>query len=134
MSNPRNESYIRASLKAAIGPFGSGVSRTPLDANYWLPTREEFQQFATRNDVDDREYVVGKHDCENFALSLMAHAQTQLGYNGVGLVLDWSSQHAYNIVVYDDGGVMLFEPQSDSFIPPTGDDDQHRMDNADIVL
>ena len=37
----------------------------------------------------------------------------RFGLNNVGLVIDYSGGHAYNIIIFKDGSVKLFEPQTD---------------------
>ena len=44
-----------------------------------------------------------------------AMVDRRFGLNNVGLVIDWSGGHAYNIIVFKDGTVKIFEPQSDSW-------------------
>lgn len=63
----------------------------------------------------------------------MSNVQAKHGVTSIGLVLDWSGSHAYNIFVYNDGSVKLFEPQDDRFIDPDSDD-KYAFDNVDIII
>ena len=59
--------------------------------------------------------LTDRHACENFAFSLKAAADENIS-NQVGLVVDYEAGHAYNVVVWPDGGWNVLEPQSDTFV------------------
>lgn len=40
------------------------------------------------------------------------------GLNNVGIVIDNSGRHAYNVVICKDGTAELLEPQSDTWVTP----------------
>jgi len=57
--------------------------------------------------------------------------------NTVGVVIDWSGGHAYNIVYLEDGSVFLYEPQTGDrpeVGDALGDDESYTMDNVDIFF
>ena len=91
------------------------IDRYPLDAKYWVCDREEFNKIVKWDWTDNKKYVAEKYDCDNFAFSFKAMVDRRFGVNNVGLVIDYSGGHAYNIIVFNDGTVRLFEPQTDKW-------------------
>ncbi len=91
------------------------------DRWYELVDRDTMDRIVGEDVVDALEYV--KQDdwfvCNHFAFVFAALVKLKY-YIDVGVVLDFHAAHAYNIFVYPDGGVQLFEPQSDTF-NPSGD-------------
>ena len=92
--------------------LGAEIIRLPLGAEFRLTDKDSFIEFIAYNWVDSYEYHKFFR-CGNFAISFKADSD-QWGVNQVGIVLDYQSSHAYNIVVFPDGKVMLLEPQSDN--------------------
>ena len=85
-----------------------------VDGTYWMTDQNNFLNIVYWDWVDTREYIVDRWDCDNYALAFKSRIEQYFGLNQVGLVLDWESRHAYNLVIFPDGIVMLFEPQQDS--------------------
>jgi hypothetical protein len=56
-----------------------------------------------------------------------------MGINTVGVVIDWSGAHAYNILMTADGTVNLYEPQG-GYIAEPGGEDRHTFENVTILL
>jgi len=70
--------------------------------------------------------------CENFAFTFKALVDRVYGLNQVGLVIDWSGGHGYNVIVFADGEVWFFEPQNDQTVSiGTG---IYKMERADILI
>jgi len=90
----------------------ANVIRLPLGKEFQLTDKDTFIDFIAWDWVDSFEYHKF-YRCGNFTISFKASAD-QWGVNQVGIVLDYKSGHAYNIVVFPDGKVMLLEPQSDN--------------------
>ena len=89
--------------------------RYHLDSTYWTCTKKEFLKIVDYNNINERKYIGQRFDCDNFALSFKSQVSIDFGLNNVGLVIDYSGGHAYNIVIFSNGDVELFEPQNDSF-------------------
>ena len=87
-----------------------GLSSAPQ----WLPYREE------------------RYDCEDFAFSFQALAALIGGVNTVGVVIDWSDSHAYNVIVDANGGVVFYEPQDDH--PIRIGSDGYAADDVTVVF
>ena len=86
------------------------------DSKYHIPTMDYFLGFIHANMVNERGYVAEWWDCDKYARHIFSIAPEEWDINSIGLVIDWSSGHAYNSVIFPEGNVMLLEPQTDSLI------------------
>lgn len=129
----RGSQYITDELDAYIPHFGDGVRRIPLDADYECAWRPDVQHYLAHSWGDEFEYVRDAYDCENFALRLKGLADRH-GFNNIGVVIDWSSSHAYNIAVYPgNNSPDLIEPQSDTMLDPD-DGDMYDLDHGVVLI
>ena len=92
--------------------LGAAIVRLPLGLEFQLTDKDTFIDFIAWDWVDSFEYHKF-YRCGNFAISFKASAD-QWGVNQVGIVLDYKSGHAYNIVIFPNRKVMLLEPQQDN--------------------
>jgi len=99
-------------VQETLVALGADIVRLPLGREFQLTDKDTFVDFIAWDWVDSFEYHKF-YRCGNFAVSFKASAD-QWGVNQVGIVLDYKSGHAYNLVVFPDGKVMLLEPQSDN--------------------
>ena len=90
--------------------------RINLDNKYWVCDKIEFQKVVDANTIDEKKYIVDKFDCDNFAFAFKAQVAMQYNLNNVGLVIDHSGGHAYNVVVFSNSSAQLFEPQNDRWV------------------
>ena len=90
-----------------------GMEIFALDNKYQVTTQKDMKKIIDCDWTDNKKYVAEKYDCDNFAFSFKAMVDRRFGVNNVGLVIDYSGGHAYNIIVFNDGSVRLFEPQTD---------------------
>ena len=104
-----HKDMLKRDVSKAIG----GAKMTWLDNKYVAVSEKEFQKIIDWDWTDNKKYVAEKYDCDNFAFSFKAMVDRRFGVNNVGLVIDYSGGHAYNIIVFNDGSVRLFEPQTD---------------------
>ena len=100
-------------VQQVIDGMNLGIVRLPLDQTYYLTNQSNFLNIVAWDWVDTLDYIKEKHDCENFAFLFKSHIDTYFQLNQVGLVIDYKSGHAYNLVIYPNGKVMVLEPQSD---------------------
>ena len=98
-------------VQGVLSGYKANVIRLPLGPEFRLTNKSNFMEFVAWDWVDQFEYHKF-YRCGNFAISFKAHAD-QFGINQVGIVLDYQGGHAYNIVIFPDGNVMLLEPQND---------------------
>jgi hypothetical protein len=95
---------------------GGLIAWFPLDSQYFAVSLEEFKKIISWDWTDHLHYEINSFDCENFAFYFASRVARMFGINAVGIVLDYSSAHAYNLVILKDSqGVrwMLYEPQTD---------------------
>jgi len=121
----------------AVNPYlkehADSGTRLPLDGEYWTTSADGFDTIRNEDLTDKRPYKSAKYDCENFALTFMSNAQSKYGVTTIGLVIDWSGGHAYNMIVFDDGTVKLFEPQNDNFVEP-GSKDRFAFKRVRVII
>ena len=110
----KDGSWISSQLMRA-GFVGGEVKRLHLDSKYWVCTKKDFQNWIEWDWTNGKRYISEEYDCDNFAFSFKARCDRKIGINAVGLVIDYSGGHAYNLVVFSDVAPELFEPQNDSW-------------------
>lgn len=113
----RDGYWMTSKLNAFVGPDRS-MSWRQLDRVYWTVTRKEFEAILAADWTDRKRYEKERYDCDNFAFAVKSEIAQAHGINSIGIVIDDSAQHAYNIVVFSDGEVVLFEPQTDKVVAP----------------
>jgi len=118
------------------------------DSEYWMPKRKDVEELLKASWVDKKKYIQSTWDCDNYALYLMAECH----YLVAGLVwselikkedalpwafgecwgyfnVNWNEivrKHAINIVLTEDDGILLIEPQTDEiWIPERKKDSIH---------
>ena len=106
------KTYPSSYVTSLLAPYD--IQRLPLDGTYYMTDKSNSLNIVAWDWIDNKQYFTERFDCSNFALSFKAHVDEVFGLNQVGLVIDYVTSHAYNVVVFPDNVVMLFEPQSDS--------------------
>ena len=110
-----DRNFIRASIEKWKKDYDiyDTMKFMPLDGKYFICDEKAMKAIIDWDWTDNKKYVIDKYDCENFAFSFKAMVDKRFGLNNVGLVIDYSGSHAYNIIVFKNGSVKIFEPQSD---------------------
>jgi len=88
-----------------------------LDGIYYTTDLETFKRIIEWDWTDTRKYLDDVFDCDKFAMYFKSRMAIDFHINAIGIVLDNSSEHAYNLVILKDAqGVKyyLYEPQKDS--------------------
>lgn len=129
----KDGSFVGDAVNDYLDEHAENASRLPLDGKYYLTSQDAMDEIVASDFTNRNLYKKAKYDCENFAISFMHHVQREYGVTGVGLVIDWSGGHAYNMFVYDDGTVKLFEPQNDNFVEP-GSKDKFSFDHVRVII
>lgn len=101
-------------VQQVIDELGAGIIRLPLDSKYRLTNEDNFLNIIAWDWVDVEKYQKEVFDCEQFAIAFKSHVDWYFGLNQVGIVIDYQSGHAYNLVIYPDGDVSVLEPQQDA--------------------
>lgn len=119
-------------LDRAIPRLGERVRRVTLDSNYYLCNKQAMAMYLGWSAIDKLAWVRDRHDCDNFAIELFAEFGRLYRFQNIGIVVDWSSGHAYAFAMFADGEVWWIEPQSDERIkigtPP------YKLENALIII
>lgn len=108
-------------IKTAISEYSEATDQDPdveyiwLDKHYFAPDRLMVDMTKL---VGLLPYRPERFDCEDYAALYKVVHSFVLGVNAVGIVIDWSGGHAYNIVIKSDGSVSLIEPQSNTVVLP----------------
>ena len=92
----------------------------PLDGKYVTANKDVWRLLVAWDWVNTRKYLEDFWDCEDYAILFKGRSVYYFGLNSCAVVIDYSSGHAYNLIVYPDGEAEIFEPQDDLFIPVIG--------------
>ena len=127
----KEEHWITSQLMRA-GFTGDKIRRLHLDSKYWVCCKKEFEDWISWDWTNKKQYVSEEYDCDNFAFSFKARCDRKIGINAVGLVIDYSGGHAYNLVIFSDAAPELFEPQGDRWVE--GGKGMYKMVDGYIIL
>jgi len=132
-----SKEFVEQSLQDEIEAFdGSSVpiDLYQSDSDYYLPVSPETMKEAKAFNIFQYfPYRPERFDCEDYASAYMTFAAFLFGTNGVGTVYDYSSAHAYNIILYSNGAIELYEPQTGEVVE-TGPDTDYSLDSGMIVF
>jgi len=87
-----------------------------LDGDYYTVDSNTFKKIIQWDWTDTRKYLVDLFDCDKFAIYFKSRISIDFHINAIAVILDYSSGHAYNIVILKDGNQVkwyLYEPQTD---------------------
>ncbi len=88
-----------------------------LDGTYYTTDLDTFKKIIQWDWTDTRKYLYDVFDCDKFAMYFKSRMAIDFHINSIGVILDYSAGHAYNLVILKDAqGVkwLLYEPQNDS--------------------
>ena len=95
-----------------------------LDSEYLALSESDWAKLALETRTAQHDWKPETRDCDDFAFAFRGLAPLNYAINGVGMVIDISGKHAYNVVVVyvenDDGtaefDIKVIEPQDDMFV------------------
>ena len=91
-----------------------------LDKKYVVLPFDLWEEVIKANKVDEDHFLTDVYDCEDFAMGFKFQCARDFHCNGVGWVIDTSSQHAYCALLTRDGNNNLtfkfLEPQNDRIV------------------
>jgi len=120
---------------SALPNYDNGVSRMTLDTKFWMVNKEQMRKIVEEDMTDERKYQKSLFDCDNFSLMFVTHLADTYDINQAGIVLDYSGAHAYNVMIYPDKSIELFEPQIDRFFGPgERDKNKYPLKKATILM
>lgn len=108
----RDTSWVEGEVASSIDNFPQKVKRWNTSARYHLLDRETFREVIQEDLLNHRKYWNGRFSCEAFAFGFASRFWQRHGVNGVGVVVDYARDSLYNIVVYEQGGVEFYNPES----------------------
>ena len=113
-SVPLTGQQIEAAVRAS---GGRNFQIMRLDRSFWTCTLEDWKEIIEQTEVDEVRYVAERTDCDDFAVALKGLVALKYGINAIGMVVDITGKHAYNIIVVSnaDGtfSAHALEPQTD---------------------
>ena len=127
-------SFVRKSIEKWKSKYDPNdqMKILSLDSKYFLCDDKDIKEIVKWDWTDSKKYVSNKYDCDNFAFSFKAMVDRKFGLNNVGLVIDYSGGHAYNIVVLANGRGKIFEPQTDGW--PRAGTGQYKFQAGSIII
>ena len=131
-----NKSWLYKQMNDA-GFLSGGMKRLHVDAKYWACSKKEFEDWIQWDWTNGKKFIAEQYDCDNFAFSFKARCDRKIGINSVGLVIDYSGGHAYNVVCFTDAPAELYEPQSDRWVKPNDSKSKtefYKLTNAYIII
>jgi hypothetical protein len=87
-----------------------------LDGTYYTTDLETFKKIIDWDWTDTRQYISDVFDCDKFAIYFKSRIAIDYHINAIGVVLDYDSEHAYNILIIKDKDQVywrIYEPQTD---------------------
>lgn len=85
------------------------------DGNYGTTSKAEILKFLEINDIDKREYIHPRHDCDDFSYELMGAVSSWNSHLAFGII--WGRQHAFNFFIDHNHKIYAVEPQTDVIYP-----------------
>jgi hypothetical protein len=108
-----------------------------LDVEYYTTDMDSLRRIIDWDWTDTRKYITDTFDCDKFAFYFKSRMAIDFGINAVGVILDYSAEHAYNLLIVKDSSVKwyLYEPQNDNtFTYDTRDKNMYRMEYYFLVM
>ena len=103
------------------------------DARYYLVSLKTMRELIQRCWVKDEPYVSELFDCENFASLFQSIIALNYHLNNVGIVINYTGQHAFNLVVVKEG-LWALEPQSGQLWPAKAQPSERYKIDGEIIL
>jgi hypothetical protein len=108
-----------------------------LDGEYYTTDMDSLKRIIDWDWTDTRKYITDTFDCDKFAFYFKSRMAIDFGINAVGVILDYSAGHAYNLLIVKDPSVKwyLYEPQNDNiFTYDSRDKNMYRMEYYFLVM
>ena len=131
---------LEAEVRAIINELkflGGFLGWLRLDSNYYTVDFDTFKKIVEWDFTDTRKYLTDTFDCDKFAMYFKSRLALDFGINAIGVVLDYSASHAYNLVILKDSQTKwyLYEPQTDDiFTYNTRDVNMYAMKSYVLLL
>jgi hypothetical protein len=111
-----SESELLSVIKDIQTRTKTGNNWFRLDGDYYTVDSNTFKKIIEWDWTDTRKYIVDLFDCDKFAIYFKSRIAIEFKINAIAVILDYSSGHAYNIVILKDTNQAkwyIYEPQTD---------------------
>jgi len=111
-----------------------------LDGKYYATDMDTLKKIVEWDWTDTRKYLTDTFDCDKFAMYFKARQAIDFKLNAIGIILDYSAGHAYNIIIVKDPSTgkvswYLYEPQTDDiFTYDQRDKNMYTMQSYYLIL
>lgn len=114
---PTQVTAVKEKNKQFVEDLISGlrVESMILDNKYYMTNESNMMNVIAGDWTEKKKPISYRYDCDDFAFTFKANVSRYYDLNQVGVVIDWTSKHAYNIIFFPNKNIWLFEPQTDSF-------------------
>jgi hypothetical protein len=112
---PLTEGEIQSVIKD-VQSKGGMQTWLRLDGTYYAADLDTIKKIIEWDWTDTRKYITDTFDCDKFATYFKSRMAIDFRINAIGIILDYSAGHAYNLIIVKDAqGVRwyLYEPQND---------------------
>lgn len=109
----RDTSWVRGELSHSIEQFPRSIQRIAIDKRYYLLSEDDFDTLLTEDLLSSRSYSESKFASQHIAPAIASRCRERWGVNGIGTIIDTSEASLYNIVVYEQGGVEILDPDTE---------------------
>lgn len=135
--NGRRKTYLNADdvrelvFKELKGKLAKNLSFHLADEVYYLPPLEDAKEIIEASELNLKEWIEERFDCDDFALVLKARFAEAAYKDGkrraahcMGIIWGMFSEgpHAMNWIVTEDKKLHLIEPQTNEIFYPSKDD------------
>ena len=108
-----------------------------IDEEYRSLSLDNWNKVLQASDTSKQKYIKNFYDCNHFAVLFKAEVGLIL-VNGCGLVLDFSGEHAFNLIIVGEENkppsFKFVEPQLDNWIVPNSSPHYNLKGNGLIIL
>lgn len=105
-----------------INKYFSGVVYLREDAKYWLTDQQNMKEIIRKDWIPyltyHLHYLVDKFDCDDFSRFFKDMLIFKYKLNQAARVFSYESQHSFNLIIFPDDTVRIFEPQTAQWWEP----------------
>jgi len=126
------------SMTKKIHAVFNGINLFNMDSQYRVPSEISFKRILREDVIDEIKYQSEYFDCDKFAFLFKALSALHYRINAVGIVISYTSGHAFNIVFTEEKDnlkIYKLEPQSDElWMPEKPERDNYTIKGETILL
>jgi hypothetical protein len=124
----KDKSFITEAVTGKVGESKVDIHYT--DSTFYLPaTPSDMKNIKKTNVLDKLPYRPERYDSDDYSQSFSLFTSFLYGVNSVGTVIERSTGESYNIIVYGDGSVELYNSKDGEEL-----DDDYTIEEALILF